>query len=137
MVVSKKMVLRFPHQLVDKPIIYRLIKDFDLVFNLLKADITPDAEGVMVLELSGGKEEFRKGVEYLTEMGVKIEPLEQDVKWIESKCIQCGVCVGICPTKALYSDPETRLVGFDEKKCVGCEICVKPCPTRAIEVHFE
>lgn len=137
MAVSKRIVLHFPRNLVDQPVIYRLIKDYDLVFNILKADVTPDAEGVLVMELSGSKEQFTKGIEYLTDTGVKIQPLSQDIKWVEEKCIQCGVCVGLCPTKALYSDAKTRLVIFDEKKCVACELCVKPCPTRAIEVHFE
>ena len=55
---SQKIVLHFPSNLVDKPIIYKLSKDFDLEFNILKASVNPDEEGLMVLELKGDKKEY-------------------------------------------------------------------------------
>lgn len=134
--VSKRIVLHFPQRLVDQPIVYKLIKDFDLKFNILKAFVTPDEEGLLVLELGGKKENFAKGIEYLQSSGVKIQPLSQDVIRNEAKCTDCGVCVPICPTKALVVDEKTRKVTFESKKCIACELCVKICPPRAMEVHF-
>ena len=134
--VSKKIVLHFPHRLVDQPIVYKLVKEYDLKFNILKAYVTPQEEGLMVLELSGKKEEFDKGIEYLHSCGVRIQPLSQDVIRNESKCTDCGVCVPICPTGALVVDPLTRKVHFYDNKCIACELCVKVCPTQAMEVHF-
>jgi len=134
--VSKRIVLHFPHRLVDQPIIYKLVKEYDVKFNILKAYVTPQEEGLMVLELSGTKENFDKGVEYLQSCGVKIQPLSQDVIRNEVKCTDCGVCVPICPTGALSIDPLTRKVHFYDNKCIACELCVKICPTRAMEVHF-
>ncbi len=134
--VSKRIVLHFPHRLVDQPIIYKLVKEFDLQFNILKAFVTPQEEGLMVLELSGKRENFNKGVEYLQSCGVKIQPLSQDVIRNESKCTNCGVCVPICPTGALVVDQQTRKVIFYDKKCIACELCVKICPPRAMEVSF-
>ena len=134
--ISKRIVLHFPHRLVDQPIVSKLIKEFDLQFNILKASITPQEEGLMVLELSGKRENFDKGIEYLKECGVKIQSLSQDVVRNEDKCTNCGVCVPICPTEALVVDPATRKVIFHNKKCMACELCVKLCPPRAMEVHF-
>jgi len=134
--ISKKIVLHFPNRLVDQPIVYKLVKDYDLQFNILKAYVTPQEEGLMVLELSGKKENFNKGIEYLQSCGVKIQPLSQDVIRNEVKCTDCGVCVPICPTGALVVDPQTRKVHFYDNKCIACELCVKVCPTRAMEVHF-
>jgi ferredoxin len=134
--VSKRIVLHFPHRLVDQPIVYKLVKDYDLQFNILKAYVTPQEEGLMVLELSGKKENFDKGIEYLQSYGVKIQPLSQDVIRNESKCTDCGVCVPICPTGALVVDSLTRKVHFYDNKCIACELCVKVCPTRAMEVRF-
>jgi ferredoxin len=134
--ISKKIVLHFPHRLVNQPIVYKLVKDFDLQFNILKAYVTPQEEGLMVLELSGKKENFQKGIEYLESSGVKIQPLSQDVIRNEAKCTDCGVCVPICPTNALVVDPLTRKVHFYDNKCIACELCVKICPTRAMEVRF-
>lgn len=134
--VSKRIVLHFPHRLVDQPIVYKLVKEFDLKFNILKAFVTPQEEGLMVIELSGKKEQYAKGIEYLQSCGVKIQPLSQDVKRNENKCTHCGVCVPICPTEALVIDPKTRKVDFFNEKCIACELCVKVCPPRAMEVHF-
>jgi ferredoxin len=133
---SKRIVLHFPHRLVDQPIVYKLVKEFDLQFNILKAFVTPQEEGLMVLELTGKRENFNKGIEYLQTCGVKIQPLSQDVVRNENKCTDCGVCVPICPTDALVVDPVTRKVIFYDKKCIACELCVKICPPRAMEVSF-
>jgi len=134
--VSKKIVLHFPHRLVDQPIVYKLVKDYDLKFNILKASVTPNEQGLMVLELIGKAENYDKGVEFLKDCGVKVEFLSHDVLRNEDKCTDCGVCVPICPVSALSVDTKTRKVIFDNKKCIACELCVKICPTRAMEVHF-
>ena len=134
--VSKRIVLHFPHRQVDKPIVYHLVKDYNLKFNILKAYVTPQEEGLMVLELSGTKEDYAKGIKFLEDSGVKIQPLSQDVIRNEAKCTDCGVCVPICPTGALVVDSITRKVQFYDNKCIACELCVKVCPTRAMEVHF-
>ena len=134
--VSKRIVLKFPHKMVDQPIVYKLVKDYDLVFNILQAKITPNEEGLMVLELQGKKENYADGVKYLTSLGVKIQPLSQDVTRDENKCTHCGACITICPTGALYTDKNTMKVIFEPEKCIACELCVKACPPRAMIVKF-
>ena len=67
--VAKKIVLHFPHSLVDKPIIYHLVKDYDLEFNVLKASVTPEEEGLLVLELSGEHERYDEAIRFLSETG--------------------------------------------------------------------
>ncbi len=134
--ITKRIVLHFPQRLVDKPIVYKLIKDFNLEFNILKAYVTPQEEGLMVLELKGKDEDYLKGIKYLESSGVKIQPLSEDIIRNETKCTHCGVCVPICPTQALAVDPITRKVNFYDTKCIACEVCIKVCPTHAMEVHF-
>ncbi len=134
--VSKRIVLHFPHRLVDKPIICKLVKDFNLEFNILKASVTPEEEGLLVLELRGDKKDYDTGVKYLKEAGVRIQFLSQDIIRNDKKCTDCGVCVPICPTDALVLDPATRRVNFNNEKCIACELCIKACPVRAMEVHF-
>ena len=111
--VSKRIVLKFPHKLLDKPIVYKLVKEFDLVFNILQAKITPKEEGLMVLELKGKKENYAEGIKYLTGLGVKIQPLSQDVTRDEAKCTHCGACISVCPTEALHIDKKSMKVIFD------------------------
>lgn len=134
--VSKKIVLTFKHDTVGQPIVYKLVKDYDLVFNILQAKITPQEEGVMVLDLKGKKENYAAGIKYLTSLGVNIQPLSQDVTRDEDRCTHCGACVTICPSEALYMDKKTRKVIFDPEKCIACELCVKACPPRAMMVKL-
>ena len=136
MTVSKRIVLRFPKRLVDRPIVCRLIKDCDLEFNILKASVTPQEEGLMVLELKGKQEDYDKGIRYLTTTGVRIQSLSQDVTRNEERCTHCGACITICPTDAFELDLPTRRVKFDNEKCLACGLCILACPPRAMEVHF-
>ena len=134
---ARKIVLTFPKDKIDKPIVSKLIKDFNLSFNIMKASITPDQEGHMVLELDGDAAEIDKGIKYIKDQGVSIEPLSKDIKVNWDKCSQCTACVSICPTEALYiKDRSTMEVAFEPEKCIACELCIRPCPPRAIEVHF-
>ncbi|MDE5639975.1 MAG: 4Fe-4S binding protein [Odoribacter sp.] len=46
----------------------------------------------------------------------------------EEWCIQCGVCVGLCPTQAI----ELRdMLVSDPQRCIKCCACVKACPEQA------
>jgi len=130
----RKIVLRFNAANVDQPIIYRLARDYDLVFNILKARVTPQLEGTVVMELTG--ERYQEGLDYLKEQGVAVQPLSQEVVQNRERCTSCGACTAICPTAALHVVRPAMLVEFDQDKCVLCQLCVSACPVRAMEVQF-
>lgn len=135
--ISRRVVLHFPKQMIDQPIVYRLSKEYDLVFNILLARIMPNEEGVMVAELSGEDEKYNQGIEYLRDQGVKVQLLSRDVRRDDEKCTQCGACTIICPTGALaIPDRETMVVEFDIDKCVACSLCVEACPPRAMQISL-
>ena len=134
--ITKRIVLKFPPKLIDKPIVYKLVKDYGLVFNILRARVNPKEEGEMVVELQGEKSKFTEGIKYLQDLGVKMQPLSQDVTRDDKRCTHCGACVTICPTGALYMDRETMQVIFENEKCIACEACVPACPPRAMKVKF-
>ena len=134
--MKKRIILRFKKNTIDKPIVYRLAKDFNLVYNILRANISPRAESMMVMVVEGEEADFAKGIEYLSGFHIGIEPIEQDINRDEEKCVHCGLCTSVCATQALDIDRETMRVRFDYEKCVACELCVKVCPVRAMQVYF-
>ncbi len=134
--IARKIVLRFPPRLVDQPIIYRLVKDYDLQFNILKASITPNEEGILVVELSGKKKDYDEAIRFLAGAGVEVQALIKDVARLEDRCTHCGACVTMCPVGALVVNTQTRQVDFLESKCIACGLCIKPCPVRAMEVRL-
>ena len=116
--------------------IYQLVKQYDVEFNILKADILPHREGVMVLELKGIKDSVNQGLEFLKSFGVKVERLAAVIRRDDDKCFQCGACTGICPVGALFIQRPGMEVLFDPDKCTGCSLCVPVCPVRAMEVSL-
>ncbi len=134
--ISRRIVLHFPPLVTGQPVVYRLAKDYDLMFNILRASVSPGQEGLLVLELAGEHSEYDKGIQYLRDTGIKIQPLSQDVLRDESRCTHCGACIAICPAEAFTSDPVTREIAFDHDRCVLCGLCVKACPPRAMSIVF-
>jgi ferredoxin len=134
---SKILSLRFPEEIVDEPITVNLVRNFDLSFSILKATIYPRKEGFMVLELSGEKSAFQKGVRYLKDLGVKVESIGQDIRRDDEKCFQCGACTAVCPTGALHIKRPEMEVLFDKDRCIACELCVSACMARAMSVSFD
>lgn len=135
--MKKTIVLNFSETSWGKPIVSNLSRDYNLVFSILRAQISPRQKGVLVLEISGSDEDYQKGIEYLKSFDIRITPIEKDVVRIEKKCLHCGLCTSICPTKALYIDRATMEVLFDVNKCIICEACVKVCPPRAMQVNLQ
>lgn len=130
----EKIVLRFTAETADQPVIYRLVKDYDLVVNITKASINPHKEGTMVLELTG--ERYGEGIDYLKKQGITVLPLAQEVVRNEEKCTQCGACTVHCPTKALYIERPSMEVKFKGDSCIVCLMCLKVCPVKAMEVRI-
>ena len=60
--MKKRIILRFKRNTIDKPIVYRLVKDYNLIFNILRANISPKAESIMVMEIEGTEGNFKKGI---------------------------------------------------------------------------
>ena len=135
--IKRKLVLHFPKEKTDQAIIYNLVKDYNLVFNILKAKVDAEEGGLLVLELSGEDKDYAKGVEYLESLGVKLEPLEKDIARDEKKCTHCSACIVHCPTGALHiKDRETMEVEFDKEKCILCEACIPVCPVNAMKINY-
>lgn len=132
---SKILVLRFSKNIVHKPIVCDLVREYDLTFNILNATVLPRKEGILVLELYGIQKNFKKGVQYLRDQGVKVHNAEQEVERNEKKCTHCGACTSVCPTGALAIRRPEMSVAFDQQKCSVCQLCLPACPSRIMKIR--
>jgi L-aspartate semialdehyde sulfurtransferase ferredoxin len=74
----RRLKLIFGPGLVKEPVIYQLGRQFQIVTNIRRADVTRD-QGWVLLEVSGEAEELDRGVDYLVSRGVTVEPAEGDL----------------------------------------------------------
>jgi ferredoxin len=133
---TKRLVFNFPPHLLDQPITCQLIRNYDVMVNILRGRIIPRERGRLVVEISGKKRDLEAGLRFVTELGVDVQPLAQDIQWHEDRCIECTACTSLCPSGALsVAGPEMR-VSFDRDKCIACEMCVPACPYKAMEIVF-
>ncbi|MCK9221715.1 MAG: 4Fe-4S binding protein [Limnochordia bacterium] len=129
--------LSFPPGLVDKPLTYRLVKDYDLAINILRAKVTPKEEGRLLVEIENSTDaRIESGLEYLKSQGVRVELIGTGIIVNTVDCVHCGACTAVCASGALSIEPQTAHLKFDDTKCVGCELCVTACPISCIEASF-
>ncbi len=134
--ITRRYVMKFPPQSADKALTYKLIKEYDIKFSILKAEVRPGHTGSLLLELEALPENMQKGIEYLEANSVVCEPLGKKIKFEAGKCINCGNCTGVCFTGALTMDREKWELNFDPELCVVCELCIAACPMNLFDSSF-
>jgi len=75
---KQRVKFTFPQEMIKEPVIWRLGRDFDLVTNIRRADVTED-RGWVVLELEGEMGEIERGVQWVVEQGVRVDPVAGDI----------------------------------------------------------
>ena len=72
MPIERKVYLTYPPHLKDQPLIYELIKKFDVVVNILEANITPQ-EGRLLVAVQGEEPVVKEGLEWMSAQGVEVK----------------------------------------------------------------
>ena len=135
--VTKKLMLFFPRCECEKPIIYHLVKDHNLVVNVYRAKVTPEEEGYLVLDVTGTEEDIERAMAFVKTFNVSINYTGKGVTVDMDRCTHCGHCITCCPTEALYiADEATREVAFSERDCIECLACIRVCPFGACASAF-
>jgi L-aspartate semialdehyde sulfurtransferase ferredoxin len=77
-VAKRKVMLKYPEQLIKEPVLFRMAKEFDVMPNIRRARVT-ETIGEIVAELDGAPEDLERGIQYLKQEGVLVEPVEGDI----------------------------------------------------------
>ncbi len=135
---TRKLLLTFVKSVVERPIVYNLVKEFDLVINIYRASISEEEEGYMVLDVTGPTKMIDAGINFIVSQGVKIDDANKTFRWEEAVCTSCGNCLTHCPVNALHiSDRKIMKVVFDQNLCIDCMGCIPNCPFGACGSIFE
>jgi ferredoxin len=130
---NSRFMLIFTPDLVNEPITYRMVKDFDLNINILRAEID-DNGGRLIINFEGSPQQIKQALKYLTDNKVQVKELVEYVRKDSERCTDCGMCVSICPVMAFQVDKVTWKVVFLNEKCIACGMCVDACPSMAMKL---
>jgi ABC-type methionine transport system ATPase subunit len=72
---TTRLWLMVPTKLITRPILWELGKQFTVVTNVRQASVTDDI-GIVSVSLEGERDEIKKAIVWLEELGVKVEPVE-------------------------------------------------------------
>ncbi|MCT0212001.1 4Fe-4S binding protein [Synechococcus sp. CS-1326] len=132
--MKHRLTIHFPSEAVHQPITYRLAVDFDVAAKILRAQISPNRSGTMVVELSGDIDELAAAEHWLEGIGLELDRAQGEIRIDRERCVDCGLCTSVCPSGALAIGlPDWRL-GFDAQRCLVCEQCIPSCPFEAINL---
>ncbi len=73
-----KVHITFPEEKIREPIIYQIGRDYKVITNIRRADVT-EKTGWIDIELTGESAEIERAVEGLKKKGVKVDPIERNI----------------------------------------------------------
>jgi len=134
--MKKRVTLTFPRSRVPVPIAYRLAKDFNVATNIIRAQVAPNQIGKLVVELQGDIDAIEAAIDWMGEREIDVSLASREIVIDEESCVDCGLCTGVCPTRALTLKPDTFELDFHRSRCIVCEQCIPTCPVQAISTNF-
>ena len=74
----KRVKFTFVQELIKEPVIWKLAKQFDVITNIRRADVADD-RGWVTLEVDGDADEIERGLKWVEEQGVRVDPVYEDI----------------------------------------------------------
>jgi L-aspartate semialdehyde sulfurtransferase ferredoxin len=76
--MTERYYLSYPRDLIKQPLLYQVVKKFDLVFNIRGASVSEEM-GLVAVEFEGSAEQIERALTWLRQTGVTVEPIEKNV----------------------------------------------------------
>ena len=71
---NARVKLTFPEHLIKQPVIARMVREFDVMPNIRRANVE-ETVGWMVCELGGDEQAVERAIEWLRAVGVQVDRL--------------------------------------------------------------
>ncbi len=126
-----RVMLRFDKEISKEPITSQIIIQHQTPINIISARITP-LGGEMLAELDPKNAD--QIIRAFRGRGVVVD-VNSFIEKDDEQCIDCGACVSVCPSSALYL-AEDHSIKLDPDNCNGvtCGLCLNSCPRRALHL---
>jgi hypothetical protein len=77
-VITKRLYMTFGPEIITRPVIYEIVKQFDVIPNIRSASIHNDI-GLVSMEITGTAVQLEETFQYLRKLGVRVDPVEMNV----------------------------------------------------------
>jgi len=130
--MTRKVLLRYSTKKATEPILASVIKETGILPNILYAEVGTKG-GEILLAIDASDAEIDGAIELFKKKGVEVKEVKRAIELDEDSCFDCGACISLCPTSALYMDKDGS-VKLDDNKCIYCGLCVPSCPVHALKL---
>ena len=93
----ERVLLKFTESQIQEPITAQIILKLKVPINILNADVTPQG-GAILIEVPS--HDMKRVINAFQEKGVLVT-VQKQLGVDKEKCIDCGLCVDACPTRAI------------------------------------
>jgi hypothetical protein len=76
--IKRRLHVTFPEALVDRPMLYEVVKGYDVVPSIRRANVEAH-EGWVILEIAGEADQVDGAVAYLEGLGCTVNSMEGDI----------------------------------------------------------
>jgi hypothetical protein len=76
--VKARLYVSSPEELVDRPMIYEIVKGFDVVPSIRRANVEAH-EGWVILEITGEQDQVDGAIAHLEGLGCSVNSMEGDI----------------------------------------------------------
>ena len=75
---DQRLFVSFPEALVRRPMVYEIVKRFDVIPNIRRANVEDDS-GWMIMELGGADDAREQALAWLREQGCIVDDMTGDI----------------------------------------------------------
>jgi L-aspartate semialdehyde sulfurtransferase ferredoxin len=76
--IRERYYLTYPRELIREPLLYHLVKKFDLMFNIRGASVSEEM-GLVAVEFEGGADQIERALAWLRQSGVTVETIDKNI----------------------------------------------------------
>ncbi|MFC1967109.1 NIL domain-containing protein [Chloroflexota bacterium] len=76
--VKQRLLFTFTADLVKEPVMHNLSQQFNVITNIIRADIAED-RGWALVDLDGKEEDIEQGIAWATSRGMRVDPAGEDI----------------------------------------------------------